>query len=229
VGQGAYELFWGERPRAGRGRPSGLSRERIVSEAVAIADAEGLQKVSMKHLAERLGSGVMSLYRHVPGKDELVVLMYDSLMAGPLPEPENYTLRELLLGWGRGLKAMFTTHPWALQVATATRSMGPNEAAWLDGMLARMDAVDMPPTLGLTAILTVDYFVIGAVRPEIDGSEASDELFRFLADPAASARFPHLARLTRPDIQTEPPQEGYFEFGLGLVIDGLERHIESSA
>jgi AcrR family transcriptional regulator len=228
VGQEAYELFWGDRSRAGRGRPSGLNRERIVAEAVAIADAEGLHKVSMKHLAERLGSGVMSLYRHVPGKDELLLLMYDSLMTGPLELPEGDTRRELMLGWGRGVKDMFTSHPWALQVATANRPMGPNEAAWLDGMLARMDAVDMPAELGMIAILTIDFFVIGAVRPEIDGSEASDEFFRFLADPAVNSRFPHLARLATPGFQTEPPLKDHFEFGLKLVVDGLEHHIESS-
>ncbi|SDD58219.1 TetR/AcrR family transcriptional regulator [Glycomyces harbinensis] len=228
MGQGEYELFWGDRSRPGRGRPPGLSREGIVAEAVAIADAEGLQKVSMKHLAERLGSGVMSLYRHVPGKDELVILMYDSLMAEPLPEPEADTLRDLLLAWGRAVKDMLTAHPWALKVATSHRSMGPNEAAWLDATLARLDAVDMPPRLAMIAILTVDYFALGAVRPEIGGSESSEELFRFLADPAVNSRFPHLARMAAPGSQPEPPLDDHFEFGLGLVVDGLERYIESA-
>src|SRR5690606_575248 len=63
MGQDVHELLWGESSRPPRGRPAGLSRERIVAEAVAVADAEGLQKVSMKRVAERLDCGVMSLYR----------------------------------------------------------------------------------------------------------------------------------------------------------------------
>jgi AcrR family transcriptional regulator len=229
VGTGDYELLWGEAARAGRGRPAGLSRERIVAEAVAIADAEGLQKVSMKHLAERLGSGVMSLYRHVPGKDELVLLMYDSLMAGPIPVPESDHWREILRGWGHGIRGLFNAHPWALSVATSERSMGPGEATWVDAVIGRLTAVGMPVELGLIAVLTVDCFTLGAVRPEITGADGDTEFFQFLADPALRARFPNLALLTEPGSATDAAMEDHFEFGLERVLDGLERHIETSA
>jgi AcrR family transcriptional regulator len=227
VGQGEYELLWGAQERAGRGRPAGLSRELIVAEAVAIADAEGMQKVSMKHLAERLGSGVMSLYRHVPGKDELVILMYDSLMAGPLPLPDADGWRDILLGWGRGVKNMFAAHPWALTVATSDRAMGPNEAAWVDGMLGRLAAVGLPVDIGLVTVLTVDCFALGAVRPEVGGADSDTEFFRFLGDPAIRRRFPHLARVATGDFESEALLEDYFEFGLQRVLDGLERYIEA--
>lgn len=225
MGKADYDLLWGEATRPGRGRPAGLSRERIVAEAVAIADAEGLQKVSMKHLAERLGSGVMSLYRHVPGKDELVILMYDSLMNGPLSLPPAETWREILRPWALGLRELFNTHPWALTVATSERSMGPGEAGWVDGVIGRLTAVGMPPELGLLAVLTVDCFVLGAVRPEIDGATGETEIFQFLADPAMRARFPNLARLAEPGSASETSMEDYFVFGLDRVLDGLERHI----
>lgn len=225
MGHADYELLWGEGTRAGRGRPAGLSRERIVAEAVAIADAEGLQKVSMKHLAERLGSGVMSLYRHVPGKEELVILMYDSLMAGPVPLPEADHWRKILRHWGLGVRDLFTTHPWALTVATSERSMGPGEAAWVDTVIGRLTAVGMPAGLGLIAVLTVDCFALGAVRPEINGPEENTEFFRFLADPAMRERFPNLARLAEPDAGND--EYDHFEFGLDRVLDGLEQYIEA--
>lgn len=236
MGQDEYELLWDEvrrdgRPRPGRGRPSVLTRERIVAEAVAIADAEGLQKVSMKHLAERLGSGVMSLYRHVPGKDELVLLMYDSLMAGPLPVPDADDWRDLLLGWGRAVRDLTRDHPWSLPLATAERPMGPGEAGWVDGILGRLFAVGMPPATGLIAVLTVDCFAFGAVRPEIGGTVGGDdsaaEFFRFLTDPAIAARFPHLARVAA-DLGPGNPVDDHFEFGLHRVIDGLEQYIEAN-
>jgi AcrR family transcriptional regulator len=233
VGQVEYELLWSEQPRPGRGRPAALSRERIVAEAVAIADAEGLQKVSMKHLAERLGSGVMSLYRHVPGKDELVILMYDSLMAGPLPLPEADHWREILRGWGLGVRALFHAHPWALTVATSERAMGPGEATWVDTVLGRLEAVGMPADLGLIAVLTVDCFALGAVRPELGSTDSAfateddTEFFRFLADPAIRGRFPHLARLSESDFAPDQPLGDHFAFGLDRVLDGLERYVEA--
>lgn len=226
MGQAEFELLWGEATRNARGRPAGLSRERIVAEAVAIADAEGLQKVSMKHLAERLGSGVMSLYRHVPGKDELVLLMYDSLLAGPAPLPEADHWRQILRHWGLGVRDLFTTHPWALTVATSERTMGPGEAAWVDTVIGRLTAVGMPVELGLTAVLTVDCFALGAVRPEINGTEQDTQFFSFLADPAIRARFPNLARLAEPDTVTD--MVDHFEFGLDRVLDGLEQYIEAN-
>nr|WP_255671544.1 TetR/AcrR family transcriptional regulator [Glycomyces amatae] len=219
--------MWGGQARPGRGRPPGLSRERIVAEAVAIADAGGLAKVSMKHLAERLGSGVMSLYRHVPGKDELVVLMYDSLMAGPLPMPESDHWREVLRGWGLGIRELFLAHPWALNVATSDRSMGPNEATWVDGVIGRLAAVGLPVDLGLLAVLTVDCFAMGGVWPEIGGAESGEAFFRFLGDPAARERFPHLARVADPAFTPDAPLENHFEFGLERILDGLERRIEA--
>jgi AcrR family transcriptional regulator len=226
VGRAEYELLWGEAARNGRGRPAGLSRERIVAEAVAIADAEGLQKVSMKHLAERLGSGVMSLYRHVPGKDELVSLMYDSLMTGTMPLPEADNWREILRRWGLGVRELFTAHPWALTVATSERAMGPGEAGWVDAVIGRLTAVGMPPELALISVLTVDCFALGAVRPEISGGSGETDYFEFLADPAIRARYPNLARLAEPGI-AEAAVHDHFEFGLERVLDGLERHIES--
>jgi AcrR family transcriptional regulator len=227
VGNADYDLLWGEATRAGRGRPAGLSRERIVAEAIAIADTEGLQKVSMKHLAERLGSGVMSLYRHVPGKDELVILMYDSLLAGPLVLPEADTWRELLRHWGFGVRELFLAHPWAIVVGTSERPMGPGEAGWVDGVIGRLTAVGMPAELALISVLTVDCFVLGAVRPELPSGNGDTEMFRFLADPAMRARFPNLARLAEPGSATDAAMEDYFSFGLERVLDGLECHIES--
>jgi AcrR family transcriptional regulator len=162
---GGYRLLWDERARPARGRPAGLNRERIVAAAIALADDEGLPKVSMKRVAEALGSGVMSLYRHVPGKDELVLLMYDGLMAGPLSLPEDATRRDLLLEWGRTIRDLFVAHPWALAVATDDRVMGPHEAAWVDAVMGRLVAVGLPPQLGLVAVLTVYCFVLGGGQP----------------------------------------------------------------
>ena len=78
----ALEILWRDAPPSRRS--SGLSRERIVATAVELADSDGLAALSMARLAERLGCGTMSLYRHVANKDELVTFM---LSTAPGPPP----------------------------------------------------------------------------------------------------------------------------------------------
>src|ERR1700729_3685391 len=82
----ALDLLWGARDRPRRGPRPSLSLERIVTEAISLADAEGLANLSMQHLAERLGCAKMALYRYVPGKAELVALMLDGGLGDP-PQP----------------------------------------------------------------------------------------------------------------------------------------------
>ena len=86
----ALDLLWGTRQRPRRGPKPSLSLERIVTEAIALADAEGLANLSMQHLAERLGCAKMALYRYVPGKSELVALMVDAALGDP-PEHRQPT------------------------------------------------------------------------------------------------------------------------------------------
>ena len=82
----ALDLLWSAPARPRRGPKPSLSRERIVTAAIALADAEGLASLSMQHLAEQLGCAKMALYRYVPGKAELVALMIDEAIGEP-PAP----------------------------------------------------------------------------------------------------------------------------------------------
>ncbi|MFE5998159.1 TetR/AcrR family transcriptional regulator C-terminal domain-containing protein [Streptomyces sp. NPDC056454] len=81
----SLELLWGTGDRPSRGPKPGLTLDRIVTAAVAVADAEGLSAVSMRRLSTELGTGTMSLYRYVPGKAELLDLMLDRVLGEPLP------------------------------------------------------------------------------------------------------------------------------------------------
>jgi len=81
---GGIELLWELETEAGRPRRrtgTALDREQIVREAIRIADADGLEAVTMRRVAQQLGTGAMSLYRHVPDKDALVSLMVDTVIA----------------------------------------------------------------------------------------------------------------------------------------------------
>src|SRR5260221_11418811 len=94
----SVDLLWKRANLRRRGSPPNLSLDRIVASAIEIADAEGLSALSMARIAKRLGSGTMSLYRHVANKDELQVFMMD---AAPGPPPVINLGRR---GWGQGLE-----------------------------------------------------------------------------------------------------------------------------
>ncbi len=178
-------LLWGAQRRPTRGPRPGLSVERIVRAAIELVDAAGLEALSMRRVAERLGVGTMSLYTYVPGKSELLDVMLDTVLGesagapestdGPTPqaaqpaaEAEGATpdTSESAL-WRVGLErlarqdwALYQRHPWVLAVSGARALLGPNE---LDQYEAALSTV---AGLGLSAreMIAVASLVAGYVR-----------------------------------------------------------------
>ncbi|MGH8877537.1 MAG: TetR/AcrR family transcriptional regulator, partial [Stackebrandtia sp.] len=145
-----YALLWEDDTSPARSRPTGLSRERIVTEAITMADADGLAKLSMPRLADRLGSGVMSLYRHVPGKRELLALMYDTALTDVPALPSDQDWRPRLHTWAYAVHVFFRCHPWALPLATVNHPMGPKEFAWMDCALGVLERTPLSAAERLT-------------------------------------------------------------------------------
>jgi len=149
-------LLWGSHTRAGR---SGLTLAAIIEAAIAIADAEGLDAVSMRRVAERLNVGAMSLYTHVPGKGELTDLMFDTV-AGELYADVDEPSRQPG-GWQEALRfiarrnwELYGRHPWLLQVNPARPVMGPHVSRNYEAELRPLDGIgltdiEMDDTLAL--------------------------------------------------------------------------------
>ncbi len=138
-------LLW-PRPAPGRRGPRpGLTLERITEAAVALADAEGLAAVSMARVAESLGVTTMALYRYVPGKEDLLALMYDHA-AGPVPpDPDpDAPLRARLQAWCMDQLTFVHAHPWVMDVTVGSR-LGPNQVGWLERGLALLDGTPLDP------------------------------------------------------------------------------------
>src|SRR5277367_3052055 len=135
----ALDLLWGTRDRPRRGPRPSLSLDRIVAEAISLADAEGLANLSMQHLAERLGCAKMALYRYVPGKSELVALMVDAALGDPPEAPPQTTQagrttrsaqtrapgerqwRTVLRLWATTINARYRLHPWGIDATAGAR------------------------------------------------------------------------------------------------------------
>ncbi|GGT36794.1 TetR/AcrR family transcriptional regulator [Streptomyces purpureus] len=231
----SLELLWGTGERPSRGPKPGLTLDRIVTAAVAVADAEGLDAVSMRRVSTELGVGTMSLYRYVPGKTELLDLMLDRVQSESLPDapPEPANWRTAVEQLARGHLALYRAHPWLLKVNEARSVLGPSTLRGLELCLSGLKGehgMGLSDHETISVIVTVQSYVAGMARMEIQTAEAaketgvSDEDFwegqrPFLERAMASGDYPHMAQLAEDTFSREDDQ---FAFGLDRLLDGFE-------
>jgi AcrR family transcriptional regulator len=228
------ELLWGTKPPPSRGRKPGMTVERIVAAAIAIADADGMDALSMRRVADALDVGTMSLYRYLPGKTELCELMLDTVMGeGGLPEPDPDGWRASVEAFARQSLAGYRRHPWLLEASLSRGLMGPNQTAVLDALLRTIAGIGLTGGQMMAVVGLVLSYVRGQARQLAETarteqrSGVSDEQFwrdfAPLLDPHLDAdRFPTLASLWRDE---NFGGEDEFEFGLARVLDGIEAFV----
>ncbi|MEU4795356.1 TetR/AcrR family transcriptional regulator [Streptomyces sp. NPDC023327] len=227
----SLELLWGEGTRPTRGPKPALTLDRIVTEAVRLADAEGLAAVSMRRLSTELGAGTMSLYRYVPGKGELLDLMLDRVYTPPREEaPWTGGWREGVEEYARETLLRYRRHPWLLHVNQARPVLGPGSVGGLDRTLARISSTGLTDPELISVVVMVEGYVTGVARTQVHETEAvkrtglSDQDFWAAQAPAlervmSSGRYPFLAGLSRDAFG---PDFDHFEFGLQRLLDGLD-------
>ncbi|HEY9332525.1 MAG TPA: TetR/AcrR family transcriptional regulator [Streptomyces sp.] len=136
------EVIWARPERAGRGPKPAFSRADIAAAAVRIADAEGLDAVSMRKVAAELGCGTMSLYNYVPRKEDLYELMLDAVSAGyDLPDPSG-DWRADLLALAHQARGMMHRHTWVPRLMSPVYGFSPNALRYLEYALSCLDGVD---------------------------------------------------------------------------------------
>ncbi|MGW0937199.1 TetR/AcrR family transcriptional regulator [Streptomyces sp. NPDC002666] len=137
------EVIWARPERAGRGPKPAFSRADIAAAAVRIADAEGLDAVSMRKVAAELGCGTMSLYNYVPRKEDLYELMLDAVSAGyDLPEPSG-DWRADLLALAHQTREMMHRHTWVPRLMSPVYGFSPNALRYLEYALSCLDGVEV--------------------------------------------------------------------------------------
>jgi TetR/AcrR family tetracycline transcriptional repressor len=207
-----------------RGRPpkdsdDTLSRERILREALALVDEEGLDAVSMRKLARRLGVDPMSLYNHVDGKDALLdgvaeVLLAAIPAAGPGPD-----LRTTMSALAHGFRAAMLGHPRAAPLVLTRRLASLTALAPVEAVLGPLLAAGYPPERAVHGLRAVLAFLIGTLMREVsaaptfsNGSRGRLEDLEASGLPAVAAAAPYLAVCDH---------EAEFEFGLRILLDAL--------
>ncbi|WP_018634691.1 TetR/AcrR family transcriptional regulator [Parafrankia elaeagni] len=209
-----------------------LTSDRIVAAGLGIADAEGLEAVSMRRVAAALGVGTMTLYTHVQDKDALLALMRDALFAEHLVTDLGPDWRTGLTRIARRTRECLLSHPWVLALGLRP-ALGPNKLRHIEQVLAAASGITSDPAAQRTIIHAVDDLVIGCATQELAakalGADVPQPMCglrrRIDADPALrglldSGVFPHLAQMLAGDA---PFAAERFEQALTWLLDGIER------
>ena len=230
---GTATVIWERVGRASRGPHPSLTHERIARAAIAIADDEGIESVSMRKVAARLGAGTMSLYRYVDGKDDLIDLMIDEVYGEAQCEPHSGNWRADLARIASDIRRVTLRHPWLASVLypTARPTFGPNLLRVIEHALAAVDGIGLDIDGMLDMWMTVNDFVQGYVMAELAEQEATRRTNLTLAQWRAritpyvrriveSGRYPLFTRVVL-DAEDFPDPDVTFERRLGYVLDGL--------
>ncbi|MDQ0598066.1 AcrR family transcriptional regulator [Streptomyces canus] len=222
------EQLWLSSARPRRGRKPAYSREAITAAAVALADAEGLEAVTMRKVAAQVGAGAMSLYSYAPDKETLLELMVDHV-SGELPTTNTPTG-----DWRADLKAIahlqrahMLRHPWLPAALAARRIPGPNTLAFLERVLAILRPTGLDGAAKLEVFAQLTAFVAGHVAHEIARTAASQSPdraaaeARYLAAVAADGCHPELAEALAAPGRPLTPEATFTRF-LNRLIDGLD-------
>jgi AcrR family transcriptional regulator len=234
--------IWTE-PAPGSRRPS-VTREQIAGAALQIADADGLDAVSMRRVAAALGVGTMTLYHYVRTKDDLYQLMGDTIMRelhvpDDALDPVNW--RSSIAAIARASREAFRRHPWMVKALDRGGEIGPNGFKHFEQTLAAMQGTGLPPAEKLQFTAIVDDLVFGhALRVVLEEEELANEAWRQQAFDYAERQleggdYPHIRALfdegsPRADqwarITDELSRADRFELALEALLDGLERRLK---
>jgi AcrR family transcriptional regulator len=211
-----------------------LTRERVLRAAVALADESGSESLSMRKLGEAVGVEAMSLYNHVTNKEDLLDGMID-VVFGEIDLPAGgadwkTAMRQRAIS----VRRVLSRHGWAIGFMESRSSPGPATLRHHDAAIGSLRDAGFSIELAAHAFSVLDSYIYGFAlqerslpfpTPEETAELAQDTLPRFPAD-----KYPHLAELTTQHVLRPGYDHGHeFEFGLDLILDGLERASDKAA
>jgi AcrR family transcriptional regulator len=208
-----------------------LTRERALQTAVALADADGIEGLTMRKLAQALGVEAMSLYYHVKNKDDILDGMVDLVFSEiSLPSPEDHW-QGAMRRRAESVRAALSAHAWALAIMESRTSPGPATLTHHNAVIGCLRQSGFSIELAAHAFSIMDSYIYGFVLQEtslpFDESTSVAELEE-LIEPMLQAfpdnEYPYLVELTREHIL----QPGYsypneFGFGIDLILGGLQK------
>ena len=205
-----------------------LNRDRVLHAAVKLADAGGLETLSMRKLGEAVGVEAMSLYNHVADKDDLLDGMVDIVFGEiELPGPED-GWRASMLRRATSMRRVLSRHRWAIALMESRSTPGPATLRHHDAVIACLRRGGFSLALTAHAFSALDSYIYGFALTEralpFEGPDETAELAQSIMSRFAAGEYPHLAELASGYIMKPGYDHGdEFEYGLNLILDGLQR------
>lgn len=237
------DIIWLRPEKPLRGKAPSYSRADIAAAAVRIADAEGLDAVSMRKVAGEVGAGTMSLYRYVRSKEELIALMVDAISAQDAEQPwpeagDDWT--GVLRDCARGSRQAVLDHSWFPVAAAMVRTPGPNMLKLMERVMAALDRPELGADELFQIVLSVNTFAQGYAQNEIaeiaagigpgPAEDRTDESERaYLNWMASSGEYPYLSRMIEEAQTPHQDADDQFDAMLDWLIQGIAARIESRA
>jgi AcrR family transcriptional regulator len=218
-------------------RAGGLSRDQIVAAAIAVADGEGPDSVSMRRIASELKVSAMSLYWHVASKEDLLVLMIDAVEGEiqiPLPSGD---WRADVTRTARAYRELLLAHGWMVTFMGVRRALGPNQLVHIEHSLATLDPLGLTVRDGFNVLMSIETYYLGfALREQQElmterereqmGARELSAIFSSAAERLRAAdRYPHVATLFEEGRLLTRDER--FEYGLARLLDGIEADVRT--
>jgi len=217
-------------PRPVKSRPArrprnSLSRQQVVDAALQLADADGLEALSMLTLARRLECGVMTIYGYVDNKEDLLdAIALRGLADLRLPRPLPGEPRAVLMAWGRAFRLTLLQHPSLAMIFLSQAVIGPAIFQGIEVLLGALSRAGISATFGVHAIYAVVIYAAGFVAWELPRTrrQSQSEYAAAWRREFAGLRQEHFP-ITASVLDELPRLAGeeQFEIGLTALVDGL--------
>jgi AcrR family transcriptional regulator len=209
-----------------------LSRERVLRGALAVAEAAGIGSLTMRSLAQALGVKPMSLYHHVANKEEILDGIIDVVFSEIDLPPADADWRSAMRHRAISARSVLARRPWAIPLMESRTTPGPATLRQHDSVIGTLRRAGFSIQMTAHAYSLLDSYVYGFALQEaslpFDTPETVPDVAQAILAQFSTEKYPHLAELATEHIL----QPGYdygdeFEFGLDLILDGLERLLNS--
>jgi len=222
MSDGVTDALWpAPTPARRRGPRPKLSVDDVVAAGTAVADADGVSAVTMQRVADELGAAKMALYRHVPGKTELIALMLDSAL-GEAPETDGANWREHIGVWARTLHERMSRHPWTTELVVTRTVPGPHEMGWFESGLAALATTPLTGAERLDTLALLSNQVTANVRQAAVAANPEASLAAAMAPilETYASRFPHtVAAFSETGESGE--EDNALGYGIDRILDGV--------
>ncbi|MCF2971090.1 TetR/AcrR family transcriptional regulator [Synechococcus sp. Nb3U1] len=203
-----------------------LTRERILQAALEWVDAEGLEALSMRKLAQALGVKAMSLYNYVASKDDILDALVDRVIGEiELPDPA-LDWKEAMRQRAISAHEVLLRHPWATMPIVSRMNVGPAMLRYVDATLGCLLGAGFSAEMADHVWNAIDSHIYGFTLLELNFPIAATEyvsMAKHFIDWIPPEQYPHLNHLTHLILQGDYDGLHHFEFGLELILNSLEK------